>query len=117
MYSGLCLCHPISLSLQSTLLMLRTSILTIYSDLSLPRYDVKIYVLLHLTQRICTVRSLSHSVPYLAQNIHVQTLKPDNIFEPFTCRYYVEFCVPKQLTRTNIWGSLYPSLIQRTIFV
>ena len=69
--------------LQGTNFIYITSILTIYTVLSLSRFHVKIYVHKHLTKKICSVLSLSRPV-VKTYKIQVHDLKTDNISGPFS---------------------------------
>ena len=77
-----------------------TSILTIYPRISLSGFDVKMYLLKHLTQTIFSGILLSLSLTLTLKN-HVHNLNIDNIFRLFS----LPLC-HKNLCTKNLTGAI-----------
>jgi len=86
----ICSAHSLILSLQRTKLIIRNSILTIYSGFSIIRYVVKIYVLKHITHTICTGFSLSTCDRYDEKNSCTELLNCQYISGHSLSRYNIK---------------------------
>ena len=90
------LSHSLSFLLQPTKFIYTTSIQIKYSELTLSRYDVKIYESKYLAKTLCSV--LSHSLSRYGVQIHAEFLNTDNIFGPPLSCFNIKICVPKHLS-------------------